>query len=93
MASDRRIEFHVCGRVQGVGFRWATREAARAANLTGWVRNELDGSVRGEAQGAVAAVRSFLEFLAEGPPHAQVDRCEVGELALVVGEERFRVDR
>lgn len=39
------------GRVQGVGFRFATRAAAQGFAVTGWVRNEPDGSVRLEIQG------------------------------------------
>lgn len=39
------------GRVQGVGFRVTCRHLAGAADITGWVRNEPDGSVTLEAQG------------------------------------------
>lgn len=38
--------------MQGVGFRATVREAARRHEVSGWVRNEPDGSVRMEAQGA-----------------------------------------
>ena len=44
------------GRVQGVGFRATTRELARGLPLTGFVRNEPDGSVRLEVQGDEAAI-------------------------------------
>ena len=39
------------GQVQGVGFRWRAREAARLYGCTGWCRNEWDGSVTMEIQG------------------------------------------
>ncbi|MBR6351839.1 MAG: acylphosphatase, partial [Firmicutes bacterium] len=39
----RHIVFY--GWVQGVGFRWRARNAAQAVGVTGWVRNEYDGSV------------------------------------------------
>ncbi|RMH13354.1 MAG: acylphosphatase [Planctomycetota bacterium] len=39
------------GRVQGVGFRAMVSKLARPMPLTGWVRNEPDGSVRLEVQG------------------------------------------
>jgi acylphosphatase len=51
------------GRVQGVGFRATTRETAREFAVTGWVRNEPDGSVRCEVQGEASEVERFLEAL------------------------------
>ena len=46
-----RKRFVFNGRVQGVGFRYLTRRAADLIGVTGWVRNELDGSVTMEIQG------------------------------------------
>ncbi len=46
-----RREYHISGRVQGVGFRYTARYLARARGLTGWVRNEYDGSVTLALQG------------------------------------------
>jgi len=63
----------VRGRVQGVGFRWFVRERARALGLSGWVRNEADGSVEVFAvgpEGELARLRSMLE---QGPPAACVE--------------------
>lgn len=45
----KQIQFY--GRVQGVGFRYHASHAARDLGLTGWVRNEYDGSVCMEVQG------------------------------------------
>ena len=45
----RRVRFH--GRVQGVGFRYTARFAAESLGLTGWVKNEWDGSVLMEVEG------------------------------------------
>ena len=39
------------GRVQGVGFRMTARAVAQSLKLSGWVRNEPDGSVLMEVQG------------------------------------------
>lgn len=54
----RRVAFR--GRVQGVGFRATCVSIARGYPLTGWVRNEPDGSVRLEAQGAAADLDRFV---------------------------------
>lgn len=51
-----RVAVHYQGRVQGVGFRASTQDLARRLPLTGFVRNEPDGSVHLEAQGDDAAI-------------------------------------
>lgn len=63
MAEERRrIEFH--GRVQGVGFRYQAQRYASALGLTGWVRNEYDGTVCMEVQGSPAMIDQLLKYLA-----------------------------
>jgi acylphosphatase len=63
----------VTGLVQGVGFRYRTREAAQQLGVLGWVRNQSDGSVEVLAQGAAGAIENFARFLETGPRHARVD--------------------
>jgi acylphosphatase len=46
-----RERFIFKGDVQGVGFRFRAYHAANVLGLTGFVRNEYDGSVLLEAQG------------------------------------------
>lgn len=70
------IRFRVTGRVQGVGFRAWTQDTAQALGLAGWVRNEADGTVRGEATGADDDVHRLLEALRQGPPGARVRSVE-----------------
>lgn len=55
-----RVRVRYTGRVQGVGFRATARDAAAGFAVAGWVRNEPDGSVTLEAQGARAVVDQFL---------------------------------
>ena len=75
------VRLLVTGRVQGVGFRWFVREAARRHRLPGWVRNRSDGSVELEVSGDESALREFLATLREGPPGARVD--DVRELSSI----------
>jgi acylphosphatase len=55
-----RKQVRYTGRVQGVGFRAAARGVARQHPVTGWVRNEPDGSVLLEVQGSAAAMEAVL---------------------------------
>jgi DNA ligase D-like protein (predicted 3'-phosphoesterase) len=78
----------VGGAVQGVGFRDATVRRARDLGLTGWVRNDDDGSVRVHAEGEPAALTELEDFLRDGPSHARVERVDV-EKVRVEGHEQF----
>ena len=58
-----RKHFRFTGRVQGVGFRYRARYAANGMCITGWVRNEWDGSVEMEAQGTEEAIDRMLMMI------------------------------
>lgn len=80
-----RLEAIVYGRVQGVNFRYYTEREARSLQLTGWVANQSDGSVRVVAEGPQADLERLVAFLRVGPPAAAVD-----EVALTWGEATSR---
>ncbi|MEX0304056.1 MAG: acylphosphatase [Leisingera sp.] len=66
------IKARVTGRVQGVAFRtWARAEAVRHG-LSGWVRNEPDGSVRALLMGPAASVADMVRRMGRGPGAAAV---------------------
>jgi acylphosphatase len=67
------VHLTVRGRVQGVGFRWFVREAARRAGLAGWVRNLADGSVEVTASGSEQALAYLVAAVRRGPDRARVD--------------------
>ena len=67
-----RVHLRITGRVQGVGFRWATREEAVRLGLTGWVRNTDDGAVEVVAEGEDAQIERFVAWCRSGPPGARV---------------------
>lgn len=58
-----RVRVQFIGRVQGVGFRATVRTIARAFSVTGWVRNEEDGSVTAEIQGTQGDIDLLLARL------------------------------
>jgi len=74
------VHLEIAGKVQGVGFRWFVREAARRAGVAGWVRNHADGRVEIAASGSELAIAEFISAARAGPPGARVDR--VAELPL-----------
>jgi acylphosphatase len=66
----------VHGTVQGVGFRASTQFRATQLNLTGWVANQWDGSVKVVAEGPDRALQEFLAWLQRGPSAAHVRRVD-----------------
>ncbi len=79
-AGARRVRVLVRGRVQGVGFRWFTAQAARELGVSGWVRNASDGQVELAAAGPDDAVERLLAVVAQGPPRAVVSGVDVTPL-------------
>ena len=77
----KQLRAKVQGRVQGVGFRAAAASFARGLGLTGWVRNNLDGTVEVLAEGADADVDAFLAWLRKGPSYAHVTSVDAQWLA------------
>jgi acylphosphatase len=68
----QRLEAVVTGRVQGVGFRYFTRQTARRLDVAGWVRNDPAGTVTLVAEGPRDALEALLAAVAEGPAGAVV---------------------
>ncbi|HEY2751380.1 acylphosphatase [Phenylobacterium sp.] len=60
------------GRVQGVGYRWWTVEAALRLGLDGWVRNRADGSVEILAIGEPDDIARLAQACRAGPSGAVV---------------------
>ncbi len=85
----KRLSIIVRGRVQGVGFRYYTEDAALYLGLTGWVRNTWSGEVEIEAQGTPDMLEQFLDRLKEGPPLAHVANILQSEIPVVDGEKNF----
>jgi acylphosphatase len=70
----RRVVVH--GKVQGVFFRDSTQRLAGTHGVAGWVRNRDDGTVEAVFEGTPDAVGALVEFAAEGPPDARVERVD-----------------
>jgi len=70
--SKSRLQASIDGRVQGVSFRYHTVRRARDLGLTGYVRNEPDGTVTVVAEGQRSDLEELLSFLRVGPRAAVV---------------------
>jgi len=78
------------GRVQGVGFRLTAQDLASRFGLTGWVRNEPDGSVSAEVQGPPSQIDACLEAI-ECQTAGRVDRRDESPIPPVSPEQGFEI--
>jgi acylphosphatase len=58
-----RITAVARGEVQGVGYRYFVTGCAQATSVTGYVKNQPDGSVLVVAEGERAALDAFLRMI------------------------------
>ncbi|HVX09649.1 MAG TPA: acylphosphatase [Pirellulales bacterium] len=65
MSKTERREIHYRGRVQGVGFRFTTREIAERFEVAGFVENLSDGRVHLVVEGDPAELDRFLAAVAQ----------------------------
>ena len=72
MSKKLCLRCYVTGRVQGVGFRYATARKADALGVTGYARNLPDRRVGVLACGEEKAVTALRDWLWQGPPMARV---------------------
>ena len=67
----------VNGKVQGVFYRYSTREAAQNEGVGGWAANRDDGAVEVVLEGLPDAVESVIGFCRMGPMSADVSSVDV----------------
>lgn len=75
----KHINIKISGQVQGVLFRVTAKEKADKLGITGFARNEPDGSVYIEAEGEEKTLDQFLDWCHKGPQSAQVEKVIVSE--------------
>ncbi|MGF2383950.1 acylphosphatase [Lentilactobacillus otakiensis] len=63
----KTVKMNASGLVQGVGFRWATIQIAESLDISGWVKNEPDGSVSILASGSRENLDHFIEKIRQSP--------------------------
>ena len=85
-----RRHYRFYGEVQGVGFRYRASQAAKSLGLTGWVRNDFDGTVEMEIQGTEAEMDRVVVMIQAGR-YVDISDIEVKNLPEVEGEHGFSV--
>jgi acylphosphatase len=74
--TPRQVRLKIFGDVQGVLFRIGAQEKANSLQISGWVKNEPDGTVSIHAAGAPGNLQTFIDWCKTGPESARVDKVE-----------------
>ena len=78
----KHYSIRITGKVQSVYFRAGTKETAVPLGITGFVRNEPDGSVYIEAEGEEKQLAIMMAWCRQGPPRAIVEQIACQKEAL-----------
>ena len=78
------------GRVQGVGFRYKLGYLAEKYSVTGWARNEYDGSVSTELEGLEEDIDKILQAL-YNDRYIEIDNIRRRKIPLNEEERRFGI--
>lgn len=87
-----RIKITVHGRVQGVGFRYHTRQKAQALDLTGYVTNKPDHTVEIVADGSDEQLQTLVAWTQTGPERANVKRIDVEDCLPINRFDEFVIE-
>ncbi len=72
-----RAHIRLGGRVQGVAFRFYTRDRAYQFGIKGWIKNLADGDVEAVLEGERSSVQQMIGWCKKGPSLAIVERFTV----------------
>lgn len=89
--AKKRSHIFVSGRVQGVYYRQTTLKVAAELEVSGWVKNLMDGRVEALIEGDADAVDTMVEWCKKGPSSAKVTQLENFEEEYKGEFEKFRV--
>ncbi len=80
----------ITGRVQGVGFRYYVKTQADKYKISGYVKNNTDGSVFVYAEGEETELRNFKKKCEIGPSMSLVKNVDIQEVD-PIGKNIFEI--
>ena len=86
----KRIHIKIYGRVQAVWFRKWAQSKANELGISGWAKNEPNGSLSLQAEGNEAGLSRFVEECQEGPEKAIITDLITNDIESV-DEEGFNI--
>lgn len=90
--NTKSLKIKVHGRVHGVGFRYSAVQAAVKTGVSGWVRNEWDGTVLIYCEGYSGSVDAFVKWCRKGPSLARVDSLDITDVPFQGLYDGFKID-
>jgi len=88
----KAVKIRIHGRVQGVGFRYSAVQAAVKAGVSGWVRNEWDGTVLVYCEGNTQSVDMFIGWCQKGPSLSRIVSLDITEVEYQGLFSGFKID-
>ena len=85
-----RKEFHFEGNVQNIGFRFEVQSHAKPLGITGYAKNNEDGSVTAQLQGSLEDITRVILSL-QNIDRIQIDSITSKEIPLDYYEKDFSI--
>lgn len=76
----RTVKLIITGDVQGVFYRHFAKKTAEKMGISGWTKNENDGTVTVVAQGSEEQIERYIQWTKEGSPMSKVEEVKVEEM-------------
>ena len=89
----KQIKLKILGHVQGVSLRANTKKFADKSKITGWIKNENDGSVSLVAQGTDEQLNKLIKWLKSNPDTSKIETIEKKESQIKEKFEEFEILR
>ncbi|NRB75511.1 MAG: acylphosphatase [Verrucomicrobiales bacterium] len=84
-------QYLFAGRVQGVGFRYSTKNLAKGFDVLGWVKNLPDGRVELQIQGDEEELDEFIQELHDSPLGHHIQEQEERTVPLLDDVQGFSI--